>query len=606
MHRFDARPRLWQEDSSKISNREILWLFRRFLAPYQRGLGLVALLLLAVMGFSIAMPYLIKLAVDGPMAAGDVGGVLEYGLLYFACIFGLFAARFSHSYLLQTIGQNTLRDLRQHLFGHILQQDMRFFNKTPVGQLVARFSNDIDALTELFSTSFVVVVSNFITLAGIIVVMFLLDWRMALISLAMLPLMLAASAYFGNRLRLVSARYHSTVGEYLAYLNEQLNGMQVVQLFNRQADSRQHFRQVNSKIRNSHMELRDAYTVYASGLQVLGTAGLALVLYGGGQWVGGGVVTLGTLLAFIEYNRRMFEPIQLLAEQVGQVQNALAAGERVARLLQAHPGLEAPPRPQSIPQFCGEVRFQGVSFAYQPGALVLKDIHLHIRPGEMLAIVGATGAGKTSLAGLLARFYEVEAGAILIDGVDVRQLSWADLRHYVTVVPQNPYCFNGTVADNLRLFDPSISEAAMREAAEVACAAPFIAALPGAYDHPLLPGGANLSQGQRQLLALTRALIHHPQSILVLDEATSSIDTDTEAHIQAGLRRVLAGRTSIIIAHRLSTIREADRIILLSGGEIAESGTHEELLALGGLYAALYQKQFEEAETEVMRPEDLL
>lgn len=606
MHRFDARPRLWQEDQSAVRNREIFWLFRRFLAPYQNGLFLVVLLLTAVMGFSIAMPYLIKLAVDGPMVEGDLGGVVEYGLIYFACIFGLFAARFSHSYLLQTIGQNTLRDLRQHLFQHILQQDMRFFNQTPVGQLVARFSNDIDALTELFSTSFVVVVSNFITLVGIMIAMFLLDWRMALISLAILPLMLATSAYFGNKLRHVSSNYHRMVGEYLAYLNEQLSGMQVVQLFNRQADSRQNFSRLNIKFRDSHVELRDAYTVYATGLQLLGTASLAIVLYGGSQLVGGELITLGTLIAFIEYSRRMFEPIQLLAEQVGQVQNALAAGERVARLLRSEPGLMEVPQPQALAQFRGEVQFRGVDFAYKPESPVLKGINLHIRPGEMLAIVGATGAGKTSLAGLLARFYDVGAGAILIDGVDVRNLSWADLRHYVTVVPQNPYCFNGTVADNLRLFDPSISEAAMREAAEVACAAPFIEKLAGAYEHPLLPGGANLSQGQRQLLALTRALIHHPQSILVLDEATSSIDTETESHIQAGLRRVLQGRTSIIIAHRLSTIREADRIIVLSGGEIAEEGDHEELLARGGLYAALYQKQFEEARTQLINPEDLV
>ncbi|MBC8170072.1 MAG: ABC transporter ATP-binding protein, partial [Anaerolineae bacterium] len=306
-------------------------------------------------------------------------------------------------------------------------------------------------------------------------------------------------------------------------------------------------------------------------------------------------VSLGMLISFIQYTRRSFEPILLLSEQFTQIQTALSAGERIARMLHIEPKIVEPEQPIKVTVRQKTVTFEHVSFSYEPSTPVLRDINLQILPGQRVAVVGATGAGKTSLAGLIARFYDVDAGRVLISGVDVRDMALSDLRKCVMVVPQNPYCFNGTIADNLRLFDPSVTYEQMVKAAETASAAPFINKLPGGYDYPLLPGGGNLSQGQRQLLALARALIHNPDSLLVLDEATSSIDTETEELIQEGLRRILHNRTSLIIAHRLSTVRDADRILVMKRGQIMEDGKHDELLRLNGLYARLYHRQFAES-----------
>jgi ATP-binding cassette subfamily B protein len=367
-------------------------------------------------------------------------------------------------------------------------------------------------------------------------------------------------------------------------------------LFGRQDESRAGLDEVNENYRQMHRKMRDAYTAYASVLQLLTSVGLAIVLYGGGQGVLAGWATLGMLIAFIEYTRRTYDPINQLAEQFAQIQMALSAGERIARMLRVESTITDPRHSVTLKATRHSFTFENVTFGYEEDHPVLQDVSFHVEPGQRIAIVGATGAGKTSLAGLLARFYDVDEGRVLIDGIDIRQIRQEDLRHYVTVVPQNPYCFNGTVADNLRLFDPTITREQMRAAAETASAAPFIEQLPDTYDYPLLPGGANLSQGQRQLLALARALIHNPNSILVLDEATSNIDTETETLIQKGLARILRDRTSLIIAHRLSTIRDADRILVMQRGRIVEDGSHDELLRHDGLYANLYRRQFEEVE----------
>lgn len=582
----------------QISDRYLTRMLVRFLRPYWLQIAIVFVMLIAVAGLSLLMPLLIQRAVDEPIRKGDLAGLIPYGIAYFALIFIIFVIRFAHTYLLQTVGQNALVNLRQDLFEHIMRQDMRFFNTTPVGQLVARLSNDIDALTELLSTSIVVLASNVVQLIGIIVVMLALNWRMALLSLALLPFMIGATVFFRKRIRAASTRFHKLVGEYLAYINEQFNGMLIVQLFGQQATSRKRFENLNQQYVDIHSQFRDHYTGYASVLQLLTTIGLAVVLYGGGQGVLAGWATLGTLIAFLEYTRRTFEPITQLSEQIAQIQTAFSAGERIAKMLRVEPEIVEAGHTVSLNEReRHRIAFEHVCFGYEDGHLVLRDLDFSVPAGQRVAVVGATGAGKTSLAGLLARFYDVNEGRVLIDGVDVREIGLADLRRYVTVVPQNPYCFDGTVADNLRLFNPAISDDEMIAAAKMACAHRFIERLPGAYDFQLLPGGANLSQGQKQLLALARALIHNPNSILVLDEATSSIDTETEAMIQEGLEHVLKGRTSLVIAHRLSTIREVDRILVMKNGQLIEDGSHAELLALDGLYAQLYRRQFLELES---------
>ncbi len=456
----------------------------------------------------------------------------------------------------------------------------------------AMLANLTVPLLGIVSTSIVMVASNMITLIGIIVVMFALNWRLALLGLTVMPVMTVATIYFKGRIRESSDLFHRVVAEYLAFLNEQFGGMLVVQLFGRQKVSQAEFDYLNKKYKDVNTEMRDAYTIYASILQILTTVGFAIVLYGGGQGILAGWASLGMLISFIEYARRIFVPIQQLSDQFSQIQTALAAGERIARMMRATPRIVAPQQAEPVKAFRGDIKFEQVEFSYKAGTPVLRGVNVTIPARQRVAIVGATGAGKTSLAGLLARFYDVDSGHVMIDGIDVRDLSFGDLRRFVTVVPQNPYCFNGTIADNLRLFDDKVTYDQMIHAAHVAAAATFIERLPGKYDYMLLPGGANLSQGQRQLLALARALIHNPDSILLLDEATSNIDTETEELIQVGLDHVMRNRTSLIIAHRLSTVRDADRILVMQRGQIVEDGTHDQLLALDGLYARLYHRQF--------------
>lgn len=580
------------DSEGAITDRYILQLFGRFLRPFVLQLLAVLIMLFGVTLLTLLPPYLIQRAVDGPIKQNDLPGLLPYAVVYAGAILVTFFLRFAHTYLLQTVGQTALMNLRQVLFEHILHQDMAFFNKTPVGQIISRLSNDIDALTELLSTSIVMVASNAITLIGIIAVMFALTWRLALLSLTVMPVMLVATRYFQRRIRDAAAKHHKIMGEYLAFLNEHIGGMLIVQLFGRQIVSRVDFARINTDYQATHIEMRDQYTFFASILQLLTTIGLAIVLYGGGSGVLAGWATLGLLISFLQYTQRSFDPILQLSEQLSQIQSALAAGERIARMLNVQPGITEQASPHTLENFSGRVDLENVQFEYTPGTPVLRGVTVHIPAGQSVAIVGATGAGKSSLVGLLARFYEVTSGQILIDGIPLNELKLDDLRRAVTVVPQNPYCFDGTIADNLRLFNPDISRECLVEAATMACAAPFIERLPGTYDYQLLPGAANLSHGQRQLLALARALLHNPTSILVLDEATSNIDTETEALIQQGLARVLQNRTSILIAHRLSTVRDVDRILVMNNGEIVEEGNHEALLARQGVYARLYERQF--------------
>lgn len=582
----------------KITDRYLVYMLGRFLKPYRMQLIGVFVLLVVVSGLNLLLPKLVQSAVDGPIASGDADGLAPFGLAYLATIALIFILRFVYTFWLQAIGQNTLMNLRQQLFEHIIKQDMNYFNHTPVGKLTARFSNDIEALTELLSTSIVMVASNMITLVGIVIVMLVLNWRMALISLVTLPVMIVMSVYFRRYLRSISSRVHRLVGEFQAFLNEQFNGMLIVQLFGRQQQTKDEFLRINTYYYSTHADLRDMYTYYAATLQFMSSLGLAIVLWGGGQGVFAGWVTLGMLIAFIDYTQRAFVPILQLSEQFAQIQTAFSAAERVARMLLVESDIKEPETPTPITHFDKTLSFENVTFSYDDGHTVLKNINLRVKPGERVAIVGATGAGKTSLVKLLARFHDVNEGRVLISGVDIRELSMADLRRYVTVVPQNPYCFDGTIADNLRLFDETVTREQMIAAAKTASAHPFIEKLPNGYDYQLLPGGANLSHGQRQLLALARALIHSPEGILVLDEATSNIDTETEIYIQEGLRQVLANRTSLIIAHRLSTVRDADRIIVMMHGEIIEEGSHDALLAHEGVYAQLYHRQFVEEALE--------
>jgi ATP-binding cassette subfamily B protein len=569
----------------------LLQLMASSLGPYRKWVAISLLLMLATAALNVVPPYLLQQAIDGPIAQGDTLVLWGLTALYGLTAVGIFALTFAYTYFLQQAGQRALADLRTRLFNHIFTQDHAFFTKTATGELVVRLTSDIDTLNAVLSNSLVIILVEGVTLIVIVTVMLLVNWRLALLSLAVFPILAIATRYFRQRIRASSSGERSALARISAFLNEQLHGMTVVQLFGREAESEQEFDVYNSQYRNALIVLRKHSAIFLSVQEILAAFGLGLLLYGGGQGVLAGWATLGMLVAFIQYTDRAVQPILKLSQEYNAIQIALGAAERIHRMLQVTPEIQSPARPVLLPPVRGAIELRDVHFAYVPDEPVLRDVSLTIPPGQSVAIVGATGAGKSSLVSLLARNYDPQQGQILLDGLDIRRLDLTDLRRTVAVVPQDPICLAGTIRHNICLYRQDVPEEELRRAAEFSNAARFIEQLPGGYDFEVLPDGANLSQGQRQLLSLARALALSPEGVLVLDEATSSIDTATELLIQEALARILRSRTSIVIAHRLSTIRGADRIIVMDKGKIVEDGDHFSLLARNGYYARLHHHQ---------------
>jgi ATP-binding cassette subfamily B multidrug efflux pump len=524
-------------------------------------------------------------------------GLAVTAVVFVAAVALTFVTLYAEGYVMQLMGQYIMYDLRNQIFGHLQRLPIAFFDRNPIGRLVTRVSTDVDALNEMFTSGLVELIGDVLLLAGIVVVLFWLDWRLALVAFAIVPLLALLTAWFRAGVRQAFRDVRVKIAGINAFLQEHITGMPVVQLFGREARAYGEFVEINDFHRAANVRSIFYYAVYYPGVELITALGLGLLIWLGGGQALAGAVSLGALIAFLQYAQRFYQPLADLSEKYNILQGAMASSERIFRLLDTPVAIASPPDGYAPRRVRGGVEFDDVRFSYRPGEPVLKGVSFRVQPGETLAVVGHTGAGKSTLASLLLRFYDVDSGAVRVDGLDVREWSLPVLRRGIGMVLQDVYLFSGTVADNLRLGDETIDEARMLWAAAEVHALPFVERLPGGLQAVVRERGAGLSVGQKQLIAFARALAFDPR-ILILDEATSSIDTETEQLIQQALERLLHGRTSLVIAHRLSTIQRADRILVMHKGEVREIGTHQELLARRGIYYRLYLLQYREQELE--------
>lgn len=567
-----------------------------YLRPY-KGKVFIALLLIFATGASeLAGPYLTKLAIDTAIVPGKADLLPPIVSIFIGALLAGFVLRYAHNYIMQVIGQNVMYDMRVQIFSHLQHQSLSYFDRNPVGRLISRLTNDVDALNEMISSGVVTIVGDLVTLVGVVIVMFIIDWRLALVGLAVLPLIAIVSLQFQKLMRSSYRQQRVRLARVNAFLQENISGMLVAQLFNRERRKFNEFDALNKDYYDANVDALRVFSYFfpvVSFLSVLATA--ALLWYGSGSVLDKSI-TVGVLVAFFQYVDRAFQPIRDLAEKYNIMQAAMAAAERVFMLLDEAPVITDRPNPRRLSKVVGDIEFRNVHFAYNPEEPVLKGVSFTIPAGTSVAIVGATGAGKTSIISILSRFYDVQEGQILVDGVDVRDVAQAQLRRHIGVVLQDPVLFSGTIARNIRLLDEEISDEEVQRAARFVNASSFIERFADRYDHEVKERGSNLSVGQRQLLTFARAIAFNPAVLLVMDEATSSVDTETETLIQDALLKLMQGRTSIIIAHRLSTIKHVDRIIVLHKGRLVEEGTHAELMERNGYYYRLYELQYQEQE----------
>jgi ATP-binding cassette subfamily B protein len=563
----------------------------RYLRPY-RWLALGAVLLLLFQsGLALIGPRLTEHALDVAIPHRDLGLLGLLAGLYISTIVLELVAEYGGTLLTTFVGQRVMYDLRLEIFGHLQRLSVTYFDRNPVGRLMTRVTSDVETLNELFSSGVVTIFGDVFTLVAIMAMMLVIDVKLALVTFAVIPLVWLTAAIFRRRVRDAFRDIRYRLARLNAFLQERLSGMRVVQLFGREEASAERFAELNRDHLAAHLRSITIYAIFFPVVEVLTAVAMALLLWYGGLRVLDQTLTVGVLAAFIQYTRRFFQPLQDLSEKFNLLQSAMASSERVFALLDEPVTVPEPTSPRPLPRpLRGEVRFDGVWFRYAPdGPWVLRDVSFVASPGRTLALVGHTGAGKTTVVNLLLRFYDPERGRITVDGVDIRELATADLRSAIGFVQQDLFLFTGDILHNLTLGAPITAEAARRAAARVG-ADRFIERLPSGYSHRLGERGRNLSVGERQLLSFARALALDPR-ILVLDEATSSVDAEAEAQIQRAIAELMAGRTSLVVAHRLSTILHADEILVMHHGEIRERGTHRELLAAGGLYERLYQLQ---------------
>jgi ATP-binding cassette subfamily B protein len=591
-----------------------------YLRPYKLQVAIALVAIIAASVLQLAQPWLMKVAIDRYIATGDLEGLDRIALAFLAILLGSFALEYVQTWILQMTGQRIMFDMRMQIYEHLHRLDLKFFDKNPVGRLMTRVTSDVDVLNDMFTAGVVSVFGDVFTLAGIMIVLVTMDWRLALITFSVLPLIVLVTQWFRRNVRELYRVVRVRVARINAFLQEHITGMSTVQLFRREPRSFARFDEINRAHRDANVESIFYYAVFYPAIEIIGALASALIIWFGGLWTMQNTLTVGSLVAFLLYSQRFFRPISDMSEKFNILQAAMASSERIFKLLDTQatvqasrrvgsnalaPGTSAAggsDRPGTVGGWTaeggrrtGHIHFDHVWFAYNDEDYVLKDVTFEVRPGERVGIVGATGAGKSTIINLLLRFYDVNRGRITIDGTDIRWMPLEDLRRLFSLVLQDVHLFSGTIADNIRLGNSGITDEQVRAAAAAVHADGFIERLAGGYASPVAERGATLSVGQKQLLSFARALAFDPR-ILVLDEATSSVDTETELLIRDALHVLMAGRTTIAIAHRLSTIQDMDQILVLHKGELRESGSHQQLLARRGLYFKLYQLQYKDQE----------
>lgn len=582
----------------------------RYMRPYGGLVAVSVVLLLVNSVLQVIGPLFTKLAVDRylvpagrPLAtpldpylsADPWTGVSQIAALYLAVLGAALLFEFVQVYLMNYVGQRAMFDLRRELMAHLQRLDISYYDRNPVGRLVTRVTTDVDVLNELFTSGLVTIAGDVLVLSFIIAAMLKLSPGLTVVLLGVMPLVVLVTVMFRRTVLDSYRRIRTAVARINAYLQERINGMAVVQLFNREERSREEFERINREHMEAYKKAITAYGWFYPAVEFLGMLALASLLAYGGRRIESGALTLGVLVAFFQYGLRFFRPIQDLSEKYNILQGAMAASERIFKLLDTPVAIQPPAAPRPFPMGPARIEFEGVWFAYKDQEWVLRDVSFAVEPGETVAVVGHTGAGKTTLINLLLRYYDVQRGAIRIGGIDIREFDPRELRRHFGVVLQDPYLFTGTIEENIRLGMDGVSQEQLEAAAEQVNLLDFIRSLPDGFRQPVHERGTGLSTGQKQLISFARALARNPR-FLILDEATSSVDTETEMRVREALARMIEGRTSIIIAHRLSTIQKADRILVMHKGRLRETGTHQQLLALRGIYWKLYQLQYREQE----------
>ena len=580
-----------EDDLGKVYDRELMTRLIAYLKPYRREVVLIVFLMVGYSVSEALLPYLTQVGIDNHIEPRNLEGLETIVLYYVLVLVARFIFTYFEEYGMQMVGQKVMYDMRMSLFSHLQRLDVRYFDRNPVGRLMTRVMGDVEILKELFTSGVITVIGNLLSILGYMIAMLLFNWKLALITFAILPIIFATTTVYQVYSRRAFRDQRRYLARINAFLNENIVGMTTMQLFAREPRSLLQFDERNQQYLGANLRSIFYFSLFSPMIEVCGSLALAVIVWHGGGQILQDTLTFGVLFAFIQYSQRLFWPIRELSEKYTIFQNAMASSERIFDLMDTQPIIVNPTPAKEAGALNGEIEFRNVWFAYNAEDYVLRDVSFKVKAGEKVALVGHTGSGKTSIINLLCRFYDVNEGQVLIDGTDLREMKLQDLRRAINIVQQNIFLFSGTIEKNINLDNPEISKEDTIAAAKEVHLDGYVQKMPDGYATEVREGGAGLSVGQKQLVAFARALASDPD-ILILDEATSSVDTETELIIQDALNRLMANRTSIVIAHRLSTIQNADKIIVMHRGEIQEMGTHNELLQQRGIYYRLYQLQY--------------